>query len=456
MATESIITVYRSTTNDTPPSGLTFGELAYSDLNGKFFVGRNNGTALWVGAQVTSGTITSDPGAAYLVPTQSAVKSYVDGVVGGGSVVNSVNGSSGAITLTGDGGAISNVQTNGANVVRARLATTGVTGVASFNNTRFTVSAAGAVDLAAAYQVTGDTVAAVGSATVSRSNNVATIDNRIASTSLTGVASFNNTRFTVSAAGAVDLAAAYQVTGDTVVAGAGIALSSAGNAETIINTGVLSLNGLTGARTLTGDGGALLGVGNDTIRARLATTGVTGVASFSIDNFAVSAAGAVTIKDGGVANAELVNSSITVKATAGDAGQALALGETLVFEGTSNEVNVSRSERTITIGLPDDVVITGNLTVNGTVVTANVDNFTVEDPLIVLGTGNGGDSFDLGFVGKYTSGGVKFTGLFRDAGDSGKYKLFTGLQEEPSTFVNVNGTGYTIGTLVARIDGGTF
>ena len=397
MATESIITVYRSTTTDTP-SGLTFGELAYSDLNGKFFVGRNNGTALWVGAQVTSGTITSDPGAAYLVPTQSAVKSYVDGVVGGGSVVNSVNGSSGAITLTGDGGAISNVQTNGANVVRARLATTGVTGVASFNNTRFTVSAAGAVDLAAAYQVTGD----------------------------------------------------------TVVAGAGIALSSAGNAETIINTGVLSLNGLTGARTLTGDGGALLGVGNDTIRARLATTGVTGVASFSIDNFAVSAAGAVTIKDGGVANAELVNSSITVKATAGDAGQALALGETLVFEGTSNEVNVSRSERTITIGLPDDVVITGNLTVNGTVVTANVDNFTVEDPLIVLGTGNGGDSFDLGFVGKYTSGGVKFTGLFRDAGDSGKYKLFTGLQEEPSTFVNVNGTGYTIGTLVARIDGGTF
>ena len=183
---------------------------------------------------------------------------------------------------------------------------------------------------------------------------------------------------------------------------------------------------------------------------------MTGVASFSNTNFDVSAGGAVTVKTGGISNTNLVNSSITVKGTAGDAGQSLALGETLVFEGTTNEVNVSRSERTITIGLPDDVVITGNLTVNGTVVTANVDNFTVEDPLIVLGTGNGADSVDLGFVGKYTSGGVKFTGLFRDAGDNGKYKLFTGLQEEPTTTVNISGTGYTIGTLVARIDGGTF
>lgn len=542
MAKESIITVFRSIGTDTP-TGLTFGELAYSNLNGKLFVGKNDGTSLWVGAQVTGGTIGDN---AFLVPTQSAVKSYVDGIVGGGSVVNSLNGSSGAVTITGDGGAITNVQSSGANTVRVRLASTSLTGVASFNSTRFTVSGAGAVDLASAYQITGDTVTAVGSSIVSRSGNVATVDNRIASasvtgvasfstdnfavsadgavtikdggvanaellnssvtvsagtglggggsvtlgssvtltnlgvtslngltgaatitgdggsslvlgnntvsnrlatTSATGVASFNSTRFTVSS-GAVDLATAYQITGDTVVAGTGITVTPSGNSKTIANSGVLSLNGLAGARTMTGDGGAIVGVGNDTIRARLATTGVTGVASFSSDNFAVNANGVVTIKDDGIANDELANPSITFSTLP------INLGGSLTITGTAGEIDVSAASSTITIGLPDNVTIAGNLTVNGTVVTANVDNFTVEDPLITLGTGNASDSVDLGFVGKYSS--TTFSGLFRDASDGGRFKLFSGLTVEPTTTVNTGGAGYAVATLVARIDGGTF
>ena len=59
-----------------------------------------------------------------------------------------------------------------------------------------------------------------------------------------------------------------------------------------------------------------------TIAAEDATTTNKGVASFSGDNFAVSS-GAVTIKDGGVANAELENSSVTLVQGAGMA----ALGE---------------------------------------------------------------------------------------------------------------------------------
>jgi len=34
--------------------------------------------------------------------------------------------------------------------------------------------------------------------------------------------------------------------------------------------------------------------------------------------------------------------------------------------------------------------------------------------------------------------------------------LFTGLQSEPTTTVNTGGTGYTVGTLVANISGGSF
>ena len=568
MPRESIIQILRSTGTDTP-TGLTFGELAYSDLNEKLFIGDAGGTSIWIGAQVTSGSISTN--SQYAIPTQSAVKTYVDGVVGGGSVVNSLNGTGGNATVTGSGAITQTVsgttttfgarvastsvtgvasffpthftvdttghvklatayQVTGQTVVSGgpsllvstsgntvtvdnRVATTSLTGVASFNGTRFTVSAAGAVDLAAAFQVTGDTVQAgafinigagktinnigvqtfngatgavsftvplattslTGTASfnpnrfqvsatgnvdllaafqvtgqtvvsggpsllVSTSGNTVTIDNRVATSSVTGVASFNGTRFTVSAAGAVDIATAYQVTGDTIQAGSFINI---GAGKTINNIGVQTFNGLTGAVSFT---------------PTIASTSVTGVASFSSDNFAVSAQGVVTVKDGGIANVELVNSSITIKAGSAEAGQAISLGSSFSITGTANQVSVSRSSSEFTIGLPNDIIIPGNLTVNGNVVTANVDSFVVEDSLFMLGTGNASDSVDIGFYGQFTSSGKKYAGMFRDASDSGKFKFFTGLSGavEPTTFVNDAGSGYTVATVVAKIDGGTF
>ena len=44
----------------------------------------------------------------------------------------------------------------------------------------------------------------------------------------------------------------------------------------------------------------------------------------------------------------------------------VASGETVTFSGTTNEIEVAESGRTVTIGLPDDVTITNNLTVGGT------------------------------------------------------------------------------------------
>ena len=804
MARESTITILRSTGTDIP-TGLTFGELAYSDLNGKLFVGKNDGSSLWVGAGITAGSIATNSD--YLVPTQSAVKAYVDGVVGGGSVVNTFNGSGGAITLTGDSGAISNLQSTTSNKITARLATASLTGVASFNSTYLTVSN-GAVSLASAYQVTGDTVAAGtgiavsksgntstvtnsgvlsfnsatgavnyspaiasssvtgvasfnstyfavggngavtlagayqvtgqtvvsgggsqtvttsgntvtidnriasasvtgvalftskyfnvnasgsvslsdaydvtgqtvisggGSQTISRSGNTATIDNRIASTSLTGVASFSSSNFSVSAngvvtlskaiadtliasssvtgvasfkstffdvgaTGVVTLASAYQVTGDTIAAGTGISVSRSGNTSTITNIGVQSFNGATGAvgyspaiasasvtgvasfnstyfavggtgvvtlassyqatgqTVVSGGSSQLVSTSGNTVTIdnRVATASLTGVASFNstyltVSNGAVSLASAyqvtgdtvaagtgiavsksgntstvtnsgvqsfnsatgavnyspaiatasvtgvasfnstyLTVSNGAVSlasayqvtgdtvaagtgisvsrsgNTSTVTNSgvlsfnsatgavnyspviattsvtgvasfnsthftvsgagavssagITVKVSSGDAGSTLNSGGTLTITGTANEINIQRTASTYTIGLPTDVTIGGNLTVNGTVVTANVASFVVEDPLIMLGTGNAADSVDLGFYSQYTTAGRLFSGFFRDASDSGKYKLFTGLTgtAEPTTTVNVAGSGYTVATLVAKIDGGSF
>jgi len=62
---------------------------------------------------------------------------------------------------------------------------------------------------------------------------------------------------------------------------------------------------------------------------------------------------------------------------------------------------------------------------------------------------------DIGFYGLYdTSGSLDlYSGLFRDANDSGKWKLFKDLQAVPTTVVNTSGTGYAVGTLVADVEG---
>jgi hypothetical protein len=74
----------------------------------------------------------------------------------------------------------------------------------------------------------------------------------------------------------------------------------------------------------------------------------------------------------------------------------------------------------------------------------------------VANTNNTTDAVDIGYYGRYYDSvqeRVEFTGLFRDASDAGKFKIFTGLVDEPTNVVNTTGTGYTVATLVANVDG---
>jgi hypothetical protein len=160
------------------------------------------------------------------------------------------------------------------------------------------------------------------------------------------------------------------------------------------------------------------------------------------------------------------SSNVTLNATV--AANSVALGTDTTgnyvagISGTTNEIEVSGSGSegaTVTIGLPDSVNITsnltvgGDLTVNGNTVTVNTSTLSVEDPLIKLALGSTTDSLDIGFYGVYESGEEQtYTGFFRDQTDN-KYKLFTGLKVEPTTTVNTSGTGYTVGTLVANLEG---
>ena len=227
-----------------------------------------------------------------------------------------------------------------------------------------------------------------------------------------------------------------------------IADDSSSTAQITLASDQLGIIGGTGIDTSVDDGNNTV-----TIAGSDASTSAKGIASFSSDNFAVSS-GAVTIKNGGVnndelagsiANAKLANSTITV---AGDSGStAIDLGDTLTVSGTANEIETSQSGDTLTIGLPDNIVVAGNLTVNGTTTTLSSTNTTIEDQFIELGNGRTGSaSGDAGIVIERGDDANAFIGYDESAD---VFTVGTG------TFTGASSGNLTIttGELVANIDG---
>ena len=103
----------------------------------------------------------------------------------------------------------------------------------------------------------------------------------------------------------------------------------------------------------------------------------------------------------------------------------------------------------------NDMTVSGNLTVSGTTTTVDTATLSIEDPLIVLASGNSTtDAVDIGFYGLYDTSGSQdlYAGLFRDASD-GKFRLFVDSQTVPTTTVDTSATGYSIASLVANIEG---
>ena len=103
------------------------------------------------------------------------------------------------------------------------------------------------------------------------------------------------------------------------------------------------------------------------------------------------------------------------------------------FTGGTQTINTN-----LTIGANNDLTVTGNLIVFGNTSTLNIVQFEVQDPLILLGTGNYfSDTFDIGFASHYNDGSNAHTGLIRDAGTK-EYHFFQGYTGELDANNNIN------------------
>ena len=109
-------------------------------------------------------------------------------------------------------------------------------------------------------------------------------------------------------------------------------------------------------------------------------------------------------------------STLNINAGTGGPSTVALASQTLTIAGTSNEVETSVSGQTITVGLPNDVVIgnnltvTGDLFVNGTATYINTQDLYVEDKFILLASGSAGTT-DGGIVidrGSEAAGNIAF------------------------------------------------
>ena len=306
----------------------------------------------------------------------AATKAYVDLVSGANN-----------LTITGDTGSDtvnlldSSLTFDGADGLATTIADNQVTiGVAdggipnsSLTNSSITISAdAGAndpVSLGETFTIAGGTAL---TSTVSANQVSIALDNTAVSAGTYGSASSIPT-FTVDAQGRLTAASQTSISTDLSITG---------------DTGTDTVNLLDSDLTFTGGTGITTAVTDNvlTISGDDATTSTKGIASFASGDFTVTS-GAVAIATGGVsnaqlagsiANAKLVNSTITV--TDGTTPSDIALGGTLTF-ADSTGISVIQSGGTVTVSGTD-----ASTSVKG-IASFSSDNFAVSSGAVTIKSG---------------------------------------------------------------------
>ena len=211
--------------------------------------------------------------------------------------------------------------------------------------------------------------------------------------------------------------------------------------------GSLSYDNTTGVFTYTGPSAS-------EVRAHLSVTDSGGDGSLAYN----SSTGVITYTGPSASEVQAhITAGTGVSISSGEVsiGQAVGTTDNVQFNNVQVDGTLTSDDITSsTISIDGDATITGDLTVSGTTTTVNSTTVTIDDPLVRYADNNLGNSVDFGFYGKYVqSSTTKYGGLVWDASQSDKFRLFSGLQSEPTTTVDITGTGYTLGTLLANIEG---
>ncbi len=166
--------------------------------------------------------------------------------------------------------------------------------------------------------------------------------------------------------------------------------------------------------------GRVMNVTTSTISTTLSTAADSGTGSVNLLNDTLRFVGAQGITTSDAGNTVTFNVDDTVVRANG-------------FTGGTQTINTA-----LTIGANNDLTVTGNLFVFGNTTTLNIEQFEIQDPLLLLGIGNYfSDTFDIGFASHYNDGSNAHTGLIRDAGTK-EYHFFDGYTSILDANNNIN------------------
>ncbi len=103
---------------------------------------------------------------------------------------------------------------------------------------------------------------------------------------------------------------------------------------------------------------------------------------------------------------------------------------------TALDAKASLSGATFTgsVEIDQDLVVDGNLTVNGTEFIASATSITIEDNMIQIAHTNSANTVDLGLIVAYNDGTAQHAGIVRDV-SANIWKIFKGVETEPATTV---------------------
>ena len=449
------------------PTSLNVGEAAYSNTSHKLFIGDTANNVLTIGGKYFTdqqGLIFTKTNVAF--DTANSAASYANAAFAtansGQSAASAAAYANGAFIAANSAGTYANSGFTHANSAFG-TANSAASAASSAQGTADTaLSAAGAAqstaDSAALYANGAFAAANSGVSAASYANSGFAVANSAATYANSAFARANNSLNT-SSGGSItgSIGVTSNVYAGNVIANSGVTSTGGTTKLTLTDIGLVTIDvagvqtkfGASGIESSPGIFGGSFG-GNrlslnsetnlisnrgDVVKIQTGTGGTT-------QNDFVFSNNSLTVPGGITANGFTAGGINVVPTLAASFSTANA-----AFTRANNAINANTGG-TITA----DLVITGNLTVQGNTTYVNTQTITTQDSLIRLANNNTtGDTVDIGFYGTYNSGGVKYTGLVRQA--AADYFLFKGLDTDPTANVLAPGslTAANTGTLTANL-----